>query len=1096
MRTRIPVAAVVALLLAVLGLAAPGQRAAASPAATAAATDKGPVGWDAFRRLDRLPYLSPGTQTRQYSGFDRAGGNDDGFSGQYSCLSQTAAGCVIAQDTGAGEISSIWFTRDGGDVTATGTITVELDGVTVLDAPLQDVVDGALGAPFAYPLVADADQSSGGVYIKVPMPYRQSMRVTVRHNPLFHHVTYRHFTDAEGVTRFDPSDRADDVLAVLRAAGTRDPKPARPGATTATGTVDLAAGATAQVARATGPGSIAAVRVRVPDADATDDTLNGLRLRIAFDGRTTVDSPLGEFFGSGLGEHAVRSLMFSVDAGAGGWYTAWWPMPYRSSATVSLVNTTGRPLAGIGTQVTSAPDDQWATALAPGGTAAYFTTESHGGDTVPGQDWLFADRTGSGKFVGVSHTMRGRITAGVTRQYLEGDERVRVDGALTPQVHGTGTEDFYESGWYFNRGTFTAPFTGNTAHQEGGTGCPHECDAAYRLMLSDSVGYATALRFGMEHGPQNDAAAVYGSTAYLYARPEATAHRTDTLEVGDAAARTGHQYTDSGPATQTELTSVYEGDDDEDRVTRALRSTSSPVSFGLTVDGANQGVLLRRTSDQAKGHQSARVLVDGVDVGTWTQPLGNGVQRWLTDAFPLPASATAGRTRIRVELRPTTGAPAWTAARYTADSVVPGTYTDTKAPAATDTPTPAGRTEHALHLTWREPADDTGVREYRVYGATSSPVPVGAETLLGTARVPAFTHRVRKAGQTWYYRVVAVDFAGRTGDVGGTASGRAATPTRSDIDGDGRDDIVTFTRGDTADVYAATSTGSRFSGDGVRWHEHFAAGTEIPLTGDFDGDGRADVVTFTRGPAADVYVALSDGSRFTGDGVKWHDTFAVGAEIPAVGDFDGDGRDDIATFTRGDTADVYVSLSTGSSFAPSRKWHDHFAVGTELPAVGDFDGDGRDDIATFTRGDTADVYVSLSSGSLFRQDGWQWHSHFATGTEIPAVGDFDGDGRDDIATFTRGDTADVYVSLSDGTRFVQDGWRWHEGFAAGDQVPGTGDFDGDGRTDAVAFTRGSTAQVYVALSGGGALRPAGSPWHGHFAVGGEWPRPSQVEFAG
>ena len=37
--------------------------------------------------------------------------------------------------------------------------------------------------------------------------------------------------------------------------------------------------------------------------------LNGLRLRITFDGRQTVDSPVGEFFGSGLGERNVRSLM-------------------------------------------------------------------------------------------------------------------------------------------------------------------------------------------------------------------------------------------------------------------------------------------------------------------------------------------------------------------------------------------------------------------------------------------------------------------------------------------------------------------------------------------------------------------------------------------------------------------------------------------------------------------------------------------------------------------------------------------------------------------------------------------------------------------
>ena len=60
-----------------------------------------------------------------------------------------------------------------------------------------------------------------------------------------------------------------------------------------------------------------------------------------------------------------------------------------------------------------------------------------------------------------------------------------------------------------------------------------------------------------------------------------------------------------------------------------------------------------------------------------------------------------------------------------------------------------------------------------------------------------------------------------------------------------------------------------------------------------------------------------------------------------------------------------------TSFGPSRQWHDNFAFGTELPRVGDFNGDGRADIATFTGGTGADVYVALSSGSLFRQDRWR-----------------------------------------------------------------------------------------------------------------------------
>src|SRR3569623_1958034 len=71
---------------------------------------KGPVGWDTYRRLVQLPELTRGVQTRQFSCFDRSGGNDDGFGGTYSCLRQSADGCVIADADGAGEVASVWFT--------------------------------------------------------------------------------------------------------------------------------------------------------------------------------------------------------------------------------------------------------------------------------------------------------------------------------------------------------------------------------------------------------------------------------------------------------------------------------------------------------------------------------------------------------------------------------------------------------------------------------------------------------------------------------------------------------------------------------------------------------------------------------------------------------------------------------------------------------------------------------------------------------------------------------------------------------------------------------------------------------------------------
>jgi len=239
--------------------------AAPAPAPVTSAAAPPPVGWQTYRRLDLLPYLTTGAQTRQFSSFDRGGGNDhDGFDGLYTCRRVIVPdGCVLAEDSGAGEITSIWFTRFGGDVSTYGLLRIVLDGQVVLNANVQDVVNGTLGPPFSHPLVANAAQSSGGVYIKVPMPYRSAMRVTVQNNHGFYHLTYRHFADPTGIATFDPADRADDVLATLRAAGTADPKPALPGSV-ALRTLSLAPGQTSTPTQVTGPGVITALAVRVP----------------------------------------------------------------------------------------------------------------------------------------------------------------------------------------------------------------------------------------------------------------------------------------------------------------------------------------------------------------------------------------------------------------------------------------------------------------------------------------------------------------------------------------------------------------------------------------------------------------------------------------------------------------------------------------------------------------------------------------------------------------------------------------------------------------------------------------------------------------
>ncbi|MGI8905212.1 MAG: glycoside hydrolase family 172 protein [Candidatus Sumerlaeaceae bacterium] len=642
----------------------------------AAPVGKGPIGWQVYRELDRLPELTSGVQTLQFSSYDRTGGNNDGFEGTYSCVKNTSEGCVIAEATGAGEIQSIWFTRDGGDVSKTGDIIIKLDGETVLHAPLHKVVQGEAGPPFVFPFVADATRSSGGVYIKVPMPYRERMQVTVQNNPYFYHVSYRSFSDAEGVTTFDPAEPALDVIEQWKMSGTRDPKQPMSGASTHSTTYSLAAGNTATVFEHKGPAVISALRVRIPQiqgvppgkpvADdgrafgsggfseftagidpahtgvriirrfddsvasqharvlidgelaasweslasshdvewreqaldlptsvtkdktsikvrnefvassrdfnecsyrfecrvdntwnhsdtvdigpnsskseeahqyrisgetwqgeqtrreisvmdpflrhASDDILSATRLRMTFDDQHTVDSPLGEFFGSRLGEYPVRALMFGMDTSPDGWYSCWWPMPYGRTAIIQLINDSGTEISAAEVQVTSARDERWRS-------AAHFRTTSLGGQTDSDKHWpLLVTRQGPGKLVGVTHTMLSEQDRG----YLEGDERIFVDDVTTPTMHGTGTEDLYEGAYYFNRGTFTLPTNGNPAHEHKAHGTSGDATGCYRLLIGDQVPFSSSLQFDIEHGHANERAGWYSSTAYWYSAPSVT----------------------------------------------------------------------------------------------------------------------------------------------------------------------------------------------------------------------------------------------------------------------------------------------------------------------------------------------------------------------------------------------------------------------------------------------------------------------------------------------------------------------------------------------------------------------------------------------
>jgi hypothetical protein len=172
---------------------------------------------------------------------------------------------------------------------------------------------------------------------------------------------------------------------------------------------------------------------------------------------------------------------------------------------------------------------------------------------------------------------------------------------------------------------------------------------------------------------------------------------------------------------------------------------------------------------------------------------------------------------------------------------------------------------------------------------------------------------------------------------------------------------------------------------------NFAAGVRprFVAVGDFNGDGRQDLAVANQ-LSANVSILLGNSNGTFGAATNFGAGFTPFSV--AVGDFNGDGRQDLAVANQG-SADVSILLGNGNGTFGGPT---NFAVGSapSSVAVGDFDGNGRQDLAVANQG-SANVSILLGNGN----GTFGAATNFAAGSapSSVAVGDFDGDGRQDLA---------------------------------------------------------------------------------------------------
>lgn len=276
--------------------------------------------------------------------------------------------------------------------------------------------------------------------------------------------------------------------------------------------------------------------------------------------------------------------------------------------------------------------------------------------------------------------------------------------------------------------------------------------------------------------------------------------------------------------------------------------------------------------------------------------------------------------------------------------------------------------------------------------------------------------------------------------------------TKDDVDAEGGSDLLLYAPIGQSLSYM-TMQGSTLYGFSPK---AYAANGSAVASGDFNADGHHDVVLWRAGQG---HLVLWEGG--SDDFVETRlPTPSVGWIVSGAGDVDGDGRSDLLLENEGFNAIAYwimdgagVSRYSSAYARPS---------GYAMAARGDFNGDGRLDIA-WSRASDRSLLLWQGNGIGFEQS---VIGNYASGWVIAGAGDIDGDERSDLILTGSGSAA---YWIMQGNIPI----RYSPGFIAptGYRLGAIGDYNGDGRTD-LAWDRVTDGAVTMWIGDGNGFNVA------------------------
>lgn len=463
-----------------------------------------------LKRVDLLPEYRDNQIIEQFSSYDRTGGNNDGFSGNYSYIRKENGNLVIAEFKGPGIVNRIWTPTPTDDMLA---FYFDEEKKPRLRLKLSDLFSGKV-YPFVKPLCGN---ELGGFYCYVPIPFKKSLKIVFEGEKiLFHQIQARmmpdvnveswtgNFSDEEKNLLSDVNKIWADISPTVRnySNGLSD------GIQTETKSFTLKPGEEVPFFDIKSGGRI--VGFEIDGGTAFEGLYKDVILSAKWDDEKVeaIYAPVADFFGYAYGNPAMRSIV------AGRYNTTnyfYLPMPFDKNATLKLIYKPRKDVQQnpISVNVKVHYNTNKRNAKQEG----KLYTVWHREKPQLGEFFTFLDTKAKGHYVGTIHSGQA-LRPGMTL-FWEGDDSTYVDGKM--RMHGTGSEDYYNGGWYalldrWDRG-ISMPIHGALDYS-----LPMHRTGAYRFFLSDKISFEKEIYHGMEHGEVNNNFPVdYTSTAFYYA---------------------------------------------------------------------------------------------------------------------------------------------------------------------------------------------------------------------------------------------------------------------------------------------------------------------------------------------------------------------------------------------------------------------------------------------------------------------------------------------------------------------------------------------------------------------------------------------------